>query len=340
MHASISSIEYHLPSKTISTRDLALLFPNWSVTKVEAKTGISNRAVAGATECASDLAIAAAIKLFDSGACKPAQVDFLLLCTQSPDYALPTTACLLQDRLGIPTTAGALDFNLGCSGFVYGLGIAEGLIASRQARSVLLLTAETYSKYISPLDKGSLSIFGDGAAATLLTCEVDDSMLIGPFVYGTNGAGGQHLIVKNSGSRKTDLNVGANLDHPMGYEKSSLFMDGNKIFQFAIEVVPRTARQLLSKAGISIEDVDLFVFHQANAYLLEEIRKILDIPKAKMYLALQNCGNTVSSTIPIALKLAESDGRLRPGDRVMLAGFGVGYSWAATLLRWTGRHLL
>ena len=153
MHASIAAIEYFLPEKTVSTADLSAEFPEWSVEKIDSKTGIRDRHVVGAEECSSDLAFAAAQKLFQSGACRPEQIDFILLCTQSPDYFLPTTACLLQDRLGIPTTAGALDFNLGCSGFVYGLGLAEGLIASGQASKVLLLTAETYSKFLNPQDR-------------------------------------------------------------------------------------------------------------------------------------------------------------------------------------------
>ena len=136
MHAFIAAIEYFLPEKTVSTADLSAEFPDWSVEKIDSKTGIRDRHVVGADECSSDLAFAAAQKLFQSGACRPEQIDFVLLCTQSPDYFLPTTACLLQDRLGIPTTAGALDFNLGCSGFVYGLGLAEGLIASGQASNV------------------------------------------------------------------------------------------------------------------------------------------------------------------------------------------------------------
>ncbi len=134
--------------------------------------------------------MAAARKLFESDDCGPADIDFVLLCTQSPDYFLPTTACLVQERLGIPTAAGALDFNLGCSGFIYGLGLAEGLIACGQARKVLLLTAETYSKYMHPQDRSVRTLFGDAAAATLLTA-VDSASASGPFVYGTDGTGGQ-----------------------------------------------------------------------------------------------------------------------------------------------------
>src|SRR3974390_2465738 len=187
MHGCISAIEYFLPEKTVSTADLSAEFPDWSVEKIDSKTGIRDRHVVAADECSSDLAFAAAQELFQSGACRPEQMDFVLLCTQSPDYFLPTTACLLQDRLGIPTTAGALDFNLGCSGYVYGLGLAEGLISTGQASSVLLITAETYSKFIHPKDKSVRTIFGDAAAVTLLKAADSQTPSLGPFVYGTDG---------------------------------------------------------------------------------------------------------------------------------------------------------
>src|SRR6185436_14441853 len=194
MQATISAIEYYLPDQVLTTSALAAEFPDWSVQKIEEKTGIHNRHVAACDECSSDLAVSAAQRLFDSGVCRPEAIDFILLCTQSPDYFLPTTACLVQDRLGIPTTAGALDFNLGCSGYIYGLGLAEGLISSEQASNVLLITAETYSKFIHPLDKSVRTIFGDGAAATLLQAVDAERPLIGPFVYGSDGSGGPNLI--------------------------------------------------------------------------------------------------------------------------------------------------
>jgi 3-oxoacyl-[acyl-carrier-protein] synthase III len=327
MHGAIAGIEYYLPERTLTTEELSRRFPEWNVQKIDRKTGIACRHVAAPAECASDLAVHAARKLFDSGVCSPADVDFLLLCTQSPDYALPTTACLLQDRLGIPSSAGALDFNLGCSGFVYGLGLAEGLIASGQTGSLLLLTAETYSKYIADDDRNCLTIFGDGAAATLVVAQPGDRVWIGPFVYGTDGRGGERLIVPNSGSRRT----------PERRDECSppLFMDGEAIFNFTLEEVPRAVRALLAKAGLCLEDIDLFVFHQANAYMLGELRRILKIPADRFQITLDFCANTVSSTLPIALKAARCQGRLHDGSRVMLVGFGVGLSWAATIVTWT-----
>jgi 3-oxoacyl-[acyl-carrier-protein] synthase III len=325
MQAAIRDIAHHLPVRELTNAALAREFPDWGVEKIEKKTGIASRRIAAEGECSSDLAVEAARALFARGGCRPEDVDFVLLCTQSPDYFLPTTACLLQDRLGIPTSAGALDFNLGHSGYVYGLGLAKGLIETGQARRVLLITAETYSKFLHRADKGVRMIFGDGAAATLVEA-ADDRPAIGPFVYGTDGRGAEKLIVRAGGMRQ-----------PRGGDVADfLVMDGPEIFSFTIAAVPAMVLQLFSVAGIAPGDVDLFVFHQANRYMLEHLRNTLEIPPEKFPVCLEDCGNTVSSTIPITLDRAREAGQLRPGQTVMLVSFGVGYSWAAAMLRWTG----
>ncbi len=339
MQAAVKAIEYVLPEAVLTTEDLAAEFPEWSVQKIDDKTGIRERHIAAPTECSSDLAVAAAQKLFASGACAPQDVDYVLLCTQSPDYFLPTTACLIQHRLGIPTSAGALDFNLGCSGYIYGLGMAQGLIATGQARRVLLLTAETYSKFIHPKDKSVRTIFGDAAAATLLSAVDGDVPFVGPFVYGTDGSGAENLIVPTGGMRQARSEVSAQtVEDGSGNIRSAdnLFMNGAEIFNFTLSAVPSSVNELLQKAGIGADAVDLFVFHQANRYMLEHLRKRMKIPTERFALTMSHCGNTVSSTIPIALKHSARDGMLQPGALVMLVGFGVGYSWGATLLRWTG----
>jgi 3-oxoacyl-[acyl-carrier-protein] synthase-3 len=336
MHAAISAIEYFLPEKVVSTSDLSVEFPDWSVEKIDEKTGIQFRHVAGPEECASDLAVNAAEQLFASGACDRESIDFILLCTQSPDYFLPTTACILQDRLGIPTTAGALDFNLGCSGFVYGLGLAQGLISSGQASNILLITAETYSKFIHPRDRSVRTIFGDAAAATLVKAVSSDSALIGPFIYGTDGSGGPNLIVPTGGMRRPRTEqTGLPIRDESGNVRSmdNLFMNVVEIFNFTLSSVSQTFDRLLEKASLSMGDIDLFVFHQANRYMLEHLRNRIEIPEEKFVIAMSHCGNTVSSTIPIALKHAACEGRITNHSMVMLVGFGVGYSSAATLLR-------
>lgn len=337
--AAISAIEYYLPERVLSTADLAAEFPEWSVEKIDAKTGIQNRHIAAPDECASDMAVKAARKLFDSSAHQPGDIDYLLLCTQSPDYFLPTTACLIQDRLGIPTSCGALDFNLGCSGYIYGLGLAQALISSGQASHVLLLTAETYSKFLNPRDRSVRTIFGDGASATLLTCVDAPAPRVGPFVYGTDGSGARNLIVPAGGMRErrtAESAIAVEDDSGNVRSRNDLFMNGAEIFSFTMAVVPQAIDAVLKKARVQPADVDLFIFHQANKYMLEHLRTRLKIPAEKFQVTLGHCGNTVSSTIPIALKHAALEARLRDGALVMVVGFGVGYSWGAALISWSG----
>jgi 3-oxoacyl-[acyl-carrier-protein] synthase III len=340
MFAAIRAIEYHLPQRALPNETLVRDFPQWTAEKIESKTGIANRFLADSGELASDLAAAAAGKLFARGACQPGDIDYLLLCTQSPDYLIPTTACLLQQRLGLPTTVGALDFNLGCSGFIYGLSLAKGLVESGEARRVLLLTAETYSKHMDPADMNVRSIFGDGASATLIAASEPGSgsgqPWIGPLVYGTDGGGKDTLILRR-GSLRDDPRP--EVPVPPGGDSRSrhgLFMDGPAILSFTLKVVPDSVARLLDKAHLALDAVDVFVFHQANQFILEHLRRKLGIPAEKFVYALRDCGNTVSSTIPIALARAEREGVLAPGKLVMLVGFGVGSSWAAALIRWCG----
>ncbi len=338
--AVIRAIEFHLPQTVVSNDDLARDFPGWPVEKIGQKTGIRERHIAAPGECSSDLAVAAARRLFDSGACTPTDVDFILLCTQSPDYFLPTTACLVQERLGVPTTAGALDFNLGHSGYVYGLALATGLVERGMAQTVLLITAETYSKFIHRGDKSVRTIFGDAATATLVSgVEGPDTPSLGPFVFGTDGKGAANLIVPTGGMRcgRTPESAVATEDESGNIRsRDNLYMNGAEVFAFTLRTVPAAVNALLEKAEINQEDVDLFIFHQANRHILETLRKQLKIAQERFFIYLENCGNTVSNTLPIALKAATQQNRIRKGDRVMLVGFGVGYSWSGALVRWTG----
>lgn len=329
VRASIAAIEFHLPEAIIGNDLLATLSPNWTAQKILDKTGIAERHTAAASEYSSDLAVAAAEKLFASGVCDKADIDYLLFCTQSPDYLLPTTACLIQERLNLSRAIGAIDFNLGCSGYVYGLGLAQGLIETGQARNVLLLTGDTYTKFLETSDISVRSIFGDGAAATLLRGVDDPRHLMGPYVYGTDGRGGPNLILKRHRVRLT----GESVEEPGVLDDEYLRMNGPEIFTFALESVPKAVSQLLSKANLQMDEIDLFVFHQANEYMLNRLQSKLQIPAERFVLAMKDCGNTVSSTIPIALKTILSSGRLKPGMTVMLVGFGVGYSWGATVIR-------
>lgn len=334
--AAIKAISTYLPDEKLTNAQLAEEFGDWDAAKILAKTGIAVRSIAAADECASDLGAAAAKRLFDSGVCSASDVDFLLFCTQSPDYMMPTTACLLQDRLGLRTDCGGVDFNMGCSGFVYGLALAKSLIEVGTVGNVLLITAETYSKVINPRDRSVRTIFSDGAAATLVESVDSEHQFIGPFIFGTDGSGGKEVIVPAGGSRQPlSAESAIETEDQSGNWRSAqnLYMNGPEVFNFAIRTVPRAIAQLLSKWGRSMDEVDCFIFHQANRFMLEHLRDKLKIPTEKFWIDLEDYGNTVSSTIPIALENAKKNRAINAGDNVAVIGFGVGYSWAAAMVR-------
>jgi len=330
--AFIKGISYYLPEKVYTNEDLVRDFPEWSVDKVMKKVGVEQRHLAAENETAGDMAEKAARKLFEEYDIEPKSIDFVLLCTQSPDYFLPSTACVLQNRLGIPTSAGAFDYNLGCSGCIYGMAVAKGLIAAGIANNVLLLTAETYNKYLHSDDKSNRSIFGDGAAACLISTE--GFAEIGEFVLGTDGAGANNLIVKTGASRCRQA-TGESVEDSEGHiwRDDYLYMNGGAIFNFTLEAVPVMMKQLLEKSGLTKEEIDYYVFHQANQFMLSTIRKVCTLPKEKFYVDMTNVGNTVSSTILIGLKECMKNETVRSGMKVMCCGFGVGLSWGGTVLQ-------
>ena len=330
MKAYISGFSYYLPEYSLTNERLVEVFPEWTVEKVADKIGIKRRHIAANNETTLDMAIAASNRLFEEYNIEKNTIDFVLLCTQSPEYFLPTTACLLQDRLGLPTRCGALDFNLGCSGFVYGLSLAKGLIVGNIAENILLITTETYSKYIHPKDKNNRTIFGDAACATLIKTNGFAEIL--NFSLGTDGSGANNLIIKSGASRqpcRTDTIVFDEAGNPVSDDY--LYMNGTEIFGFTLEAVPQLVRDTLSANSLKREDISLFVLHQANKYMLDFLRKKIKIEPEKFYYCLENFGNTVSSTIPIALKEAQKEGKLY--GPVLLAGFGVGYSWSGCVIK-------
>ena len=330
--AYIKAISYYLPERVVTNEELVSEFPEWSVDKVAQKVGVYARHLAAPDETAGDMAEKAARKLFAEYGIDPSEIDFVMLCTQSPDYFLPSTACILQDRLGIPTTAGAFDYNLGCSGCIYGMAMAKGLIAAGIAKNILLLTAETYNKYLHPQDKSNRSIFGDGAAACLISTE--GFAEIGEFVLGTDGSGADNLIVKTGASRmKTATGKFVEDEEGHVWHDDYLYMNGSAIFNFTLDAVPAMMTQILTKNNMQKEHVDYYVFHQANKFMLNTIRKVCTLPKDKFYVDLEQVGNTVSSTILIGLKDCISQGTIKADMKVMVAGFGVGLSWGGTILK-------
>jgi len=331
MKAYIKQIECYLPDKVVTNADLEKKFPEWNAEKVASKIGVLERHVSGETETATDMAYKVAAKLIEKSPEVKKNIDFILFCTQSPDYKLPTSACVLQERLGLPSSIGALDFNLGCSGWVYGLALAKGLIYSGVASNILLITSETYNKYIHPQDKGNKALFGDGAAATLISTE--GIACIGEFVFGTDGKGENNLKVKTGGSRfPYPLNEEAADENGYLLASDHLYMNGPEIFNFTLDAVPELMTECIKKNGLTEDVIDLYVLHQANKYMLNTIRKLCGISKDRFYVNLAHSGNTVSSTIPIALRNALDVNMIKSNHRVLVAGFGVGYSYGACLL--------
>lgn len=334
--AYLQVISYYYPERCLTNDELTLLHPEWSADKIALKTGINKRYLSAEYETAVDMAEKVANRLFEEYAIDKSMIDFVILCTQSPDYFLPTSACILQDRLGLQDGCGAFDYNMGCSGFVYGLGLAKGLIASNQAQNILLITSETYTKYIHPEDKSCQTIFGDAAAASLISADKYvwglNAEILTP-IYKTIGAQYQDLIIKNGAARnpKNNNEVVLNEDGTFRSASNYLYMDGKSIFDFSAQIVPQVVEQTLMINDFQKEDIDWYVFHQANKFMLNFARMRCGIPQEKFIIDIEDGGNTVSSTIPIAIKRMVP--KIKPQNKLLLCGFGVGLSIAGVVLQ-------
>ncbi len=320
MNVTIKSIRYYLPSNIEDGSHLKKDNPDWDIGKIEEKTGIKTRHISSSGQTALDMSVIAAESLFKSQV-DTADIDFLIFVTQSPDYILPTSACILQNKLKLKKTCIAFDVNLGCSGFVYGLAVGGSMIESGLAKGGLLICSDTYTKYIDKHDRTCRPLFSDGASITYLTQSSKNN--IGPFELGTDGSGADNLMVSVNGSRNSNDN-----DVPQ------LHMMGSSVFMFSMSAVPKCVKELLRKANLKKTDIDLFVFHQASKLVIDNIIRALELPREKVFTNYKNVGNTVSASIPIALHDADTQGILNHGDKVMLVGFGVGYSWGGCIIEW------
>jgi 3-oxoacyl-[acyl-carrier-protein] synthase-3 len=324
-------ISYYLPSKIEDNQTFEAL--GWPSKKIFAKTGIRQRHISAPNETALDLAVRGCETLFADHSIDRTAIDYILYCTQSPDFIIPGNAGLLQFRLGLSNSIGAVDINQGCTGYVYALSLAKGLLATQQAHSILIITTDTYTKYIHPLDRANRSIFGDGASATLL--EQNDVESIGQFIFGTDGSGAQNICVKTSGlkyPKNAQTSIEQTDDSGNVRSDDNLYMNGSEVFSFTLEHVPAAVTAILAKHALTLNDIDHFVFHQANGFILTHLRDKIGIPEEKFSISMENTGNTVSSTIPIVLSDLMRTKTVKENDRVMLVSFGVGYSWAATIL--------
>ncbi len=335
MPAKIQCISYYLPKNILTNEELSNQFPEWSAEDIYLKTGIKKRHITDWDEIASDCATKAAEKLFEEHHIDRSEIDFLIFVTQTNDYVSPTTACLIQRRLNLKTSIGAFDINLGCSGFVYGLSVAKAMVNSGVAKNLLLLTSEVLSKYLHHQDKSSRTIFGDAGAAILVSN--GEKNQLGEFVFGTDGNETGTMLFPNRGFRRPLLHQwGIDYKDEYGniFNDNYFHMNGPEVFLFSMKRVPPMIAEVLEKNNLGMDDIDLGIFHQANGYMLEALRKKLKIPDDKFYMYMEEVGNTVSSSIPIALYEAEHTGKVKRGDRVLLAAFGVGLSWGACVMEW------
>lgn len=336
MRSVIEAVSYHLPGDVLGNAELSARFPGLKIDDLTRLTGVSERRVAAVGETAVDLALEAALKLLREHDIDRRRIDFILFNTQWSDYITPASACVIQDRLALPKTCGALDISQGCTGYIYGLAVAKGLVESGSAGNVLLLTSDTITRSIHPQDRSNLAIFGDGAAATLVTATRNGTGPgIGHCIFGTDGAGYQEIIIKNGGARYP-LDKFPAEDYCDSYgnirNDACFYMNGAAIFSFSTRVMPEILERTLAVNRLRMEEIDFFIFHQANRIILETLFKKNNIPPEKTIIHLDRCGNTVSSTIPIAMVHAMADGKIKKGDKVLLAGFGVGLSWGGVVV--------
>lgn len=337
--AKVKALGKYLPEKVLSNEQLADEFPSWSVEKIYEKTGIKKRHISAEEETCSYMAIQAAEDLFEKNNIAREDIDYILLCTQSPDYLLPTTACIVQNKLNIPKTAGALDFNLGCSGYIYGLSLAKGLIESHQAKNVLLVTSEMYSKYINNKDKSVRTLFGDAATATLIGAVESEHDLIHSFVFGTDGNGADNLVVPHGGSKKPISSL-SNEEYEDSHgnirSPKNLYMNGAEILTFTLLNVPKSINAILEKAAISKENINKVIFHQANRFMLDKLKKKIGFSDEQFLVSYEHYGNTVSSTIPLGIINGIDNKEIDSTHNILVCGFGVGYSWGGCIIESIG----
>ena len=294
------------------------------------KIGVESRAFLRAEEAPVSLAKQACSSLFErSRQLDPRQIKLLVVVTQNPDFKLPHDSALLQDALGLSTDVACFDVNLGCSGYVYALSIARALMAAEEISDALVVTCDAYSRIMDPSDRDTIPLFGDAASATWLSAEAGGR--IGRPDFGTDGSGAEHLIVPAGGAARPLSSVHGERASEVSPDDLRLHMNGRAIFNFMMERVPASLQRCLQRNGLTQDQVDFFVFHQASRFLLDTLARRLRLPADRVPINIARLGNTVSSTIPIVLSELLAEGRLA-GKRVLVSGFGVGLSWATNII--------
>ena len=336
MRVQVQDIAYYLPEQTVSNEDLKREHPSWNFAKLEQRVGVKSRQIARADETALDLAYQSCLKLFERNPDLKSKIDAVLFCTQSGDYVMPPNSCILHGLLGLSEDVFAMDFNLACSGYVYGLTMAQGLIRAGTAKNVLLVTADTYSKYINEKDRSTRVLFGDGAAATWICASAADEG-IQDILCATSGIGYKKFMIPAGGCRipKSPETCAEKVDVVGNIRtQENIQMDGSGILTFVKEKVPAQVNQILARNNLTIKDIDLVIFHQASRLALDYLNHKFELRPEQTFCNIENIGNTVSASIPIAMRDALNQGRIKKGDQLLLAGFGVGLSFATALLKY------
>lgn len=323
--AGIVGLGTYLPAERITNADLEAIIDT-SDEWIRTRTGISERRRAAPEEAASDLGVQAARKALDSAGIKPEEVDLIIVPTITPDMIFPSTACLVQDKIGA-VNAAAFDIGAGCTGFIYALSVANQFVAAGTYDTVLVVATEAMTRFLNWEDRNTCVLFGDGAGAAVIR-PVDNEESFISFVLGSDGSGSQLLGVPAGGSRcpLTPGNIAKNEQYVQ--------MAGNEVFRFAVKIMGEAALQALDKAGLGKEDIDFLIPHQANTRIIEAAARRLGLPQEKVYINLDKYGNMSSASIPVALEEAMNDGLLKKGMLVVLVGFGAGLTWGACVMRW------
>jgi 3-oxoacyl-[acyl-carrier-protein] synthase-3 len=337
MPAVISALHYCVPAQRLTQAELTARFGAGPVQSIAKMSGIIERRVAPPGVTAADLAYGAARGLLAARAVDPATIDLLIFASQTPDYQIPATACVLQHRLGLRMDCAAFDLNQGCSAYPYTLAVADGLITSGVAKRALLLNADTVTRVIHPQDRSLLALHGDGAAATLLEPVVEDNTGLRGFALGSDGSGAPYICMPASGARqprseatrreKSDEAGNVRTDEHLG-------MNGPAVFHFSVSRMPDIIRGALQKWGLTVDDLDLVLLHQANRTMVDLMYKSLKIAEDKRFYFMETVGNLAGASVAVVLAEAWRQGRLKPGSLTLLVAFGNGLSWGLALHRW------
>ena len=324
-YAQIVGWGKYVPDKVLTNNDLSRMVDT-SDEWIRTRTGIVQRRIAGPRETTSTMALRAAQSALDVAGLDPARLDLIIVATATPDYFFPATACLVQDALGA-SRSGAFDLEAGCAGFIYSLGLASQTIISGAYENVLVIGAETLSRILDWTDRNTCVLFGDGAGAFLLQVSQEPGGVLS-FALGADGSGGDLLILPGGGSRHpTSV---ATVAEGLHYAR----MKGREVFRFATRIMGQVAKEVIEKAGLELNDIELFIPHQANLRILQAMARFLKLPMERVYVNLDRYGNTSAASVPIAFCEAIEEERVKPGDYLALVGFGAGLTWGAVMVRW------